>query len=303
MIIEGRSLHADAFQVEFGGRAASCLPRSATSLACITPPARAGPHLVTLRLSEAKAYLPSLFFNYVANARFERAYPTAGPVAGGTYVVVSGVNFVVGGKLSCRFGASVVAAVWVSTRRLSCLLPPLESGAVPLQVSNDGTFANAAGVIDGDNAFEVYERVVVLAVQPQDGNVVGGTLVSMAGEHFSPRSAQLGYLRCRFNQSAVPATFLNSSLLRCISPPHAPTVDGPAAQMGGHVPLEVSNNAQDYSQSALTFEYRPEAEVHALMPSMGDVGGGTLVVVDGRGYVSGGNRSTEYKGGTTTILS
>ena len=287
VVFEGRGLHADHFGARIGEHSIACEPRSATSVACVTPASRPGPHLMTLALSSADAFLPSLTFNYVADARFENAYPVGGPTTGGTYVVVSGANFVVDGQLSCSFGARVVSAVWISSRQLACRSPPLEVAIVSLRVSNDGAFPGATAEVTGAVGFEAYAPIVVQATGPSSGCVAGGTEVLVEGSHFSARSAQLGYLRCRFNQSVVAATLLSASVLRCVSPPHAPPTDSAAARLGGRVLLEVSQNAQDYSRSEVSFEYRPEAEVHVLTPAAGDVGGGTLVQVGGGGFVAG----------------
>ena len=58
---------------------------------------------------------------------------------------------------------------------------------------------------------------------------------------------------------------LNQSAVRCISPP----ID--EHRGSGHVQLEVSNNAADFSDTGALFEYQPVVTVHALVPSRGAV--------------------------------
>ena len=103
------------------------------------------------------------------------------------------------------------------------------------------------------------------------------------------RSAELGYLRCRFNASVVAATYVNRSALSCIAPP----LDG--ADVGkmavtGRVPLEVSSNAQDYSSSGIFFEYTAGARVVGVFPTGGPTAGGVLVQVEGDSFAAGAAR-------------
>ena len=61
---------------------------------------------------------------------------------------------------------------------------------------------------------------------------------------------------------------------------------GLSYRAGGVVSLEVTQNGQDFTSDALTFEYRPVASVHTLEPAHGPVYGGTEVLVRGEGFMN-----------------
>ena len=87
---------------------------------------------------------PSMRFVYIAasgtedgSVRITSLDPSLGPISGGTVVSVKGANFVpVGVALSCRFGAIVVLAQYVSSSEVHCTSPQLEASvSVAVQVS------------------------------------------------------------------------------------------------------------------------------------------------------------------------
>ena len=66
--------------------------------------------------------------------------------------------------------------------------------------------------------YRYMEDPVVYTVKPTKGPISGGTYVEVNGEHFDLASD--GDILCRFNTTAVPATFVTSSLLQCTAPNH-----------------------------------------------------------------------------------
>ena len=92
-------------------------------------------------------------------------------------------------------------------------------------------------------------------------------MVRVVGEHFLDRHAM-----CKAgNEHKIDALWRSSTLVECMMP----------ALPTGRVTVQVSNNGVDYSEaqldSAAVFEYRAEAQVISMSPSIGPVGGGTAV--------------------------
>ena len=94
------------------------------------------------------------------------------------------------------------------------------------------------------------------------------------------KGAYLGPLlaaTCEFGSSShrVPAVRISDSVLYCIAPGHEP----------GQVKLRLSANGQQYSTDHGDFTYTHVHSVHALSPSSGPVRGGTLLLVEGEGFL------------------
>ena len=106
-----------------------------------------------------------------------------------------------------------------------------------------------------------------MRVEPSAGSAGRPHVVRVIGEHFLDR-----HVMCsadgEHNSSAL---WRSSTVVECMMP----------ALPTGRVPVQVSNNGVDYSEaqldSAAVFEYRAEAQVISMSPSIGPVGGGTAV--------------------------
>ena len=107
----------------------------------------------------------------------------------------------------------------------------------------------------------------------------------LLGSHFSSRAAGLGYLRCRFNLTTSVARFVNDSALACTSPPHLG--DAGMLDLPSSVPIEMSNNLQDFTNSGVYFEYQSEVHLTSVAPANGPTSGGSLVTVEGENFAAG----------------
>ena len=110
--------------------------------------------------------------------------------------------------------------------------------------------------------FEYTPTADLGTIYPDRGPTDGGTFVSVFGENFHERSAELFYLSCRFNITSVPAMFISAEEVKCYAP----------EMSAGLVGVAVSNNLQDFA-GGLTFEYIIVRLVR-VEPSDGPVHGG-----------------------------
>ena len=94
--------------------------------------------------------------------------------------------------------------------------------------------------------------------------------MNVTGSSISHRAALLGYLWCRFNQTAVVAAWVSSTEVSCIAPEHA----------AGVVSVELTQNEQQYTGDGVSYEYE-HVEAHSIHPNTGPTLGGTLVEVRG----------------------
>lgn len=94
-----------------------------------------------LVLNEDAGYfsVATVNFTYMACPKVVTISPNTGPIAGGTLVNVTGVDFVdVGNGVECWFGETRKRATIVAVDRLVCESPPFPEGVVTVAVRNDG---------------------------------------------------------------------------------------------------------------------------------------------------------------------
>jgi hypothetical protein len=197
-------------------------------------------------------------FQYHFDVQITSVYPLSGVGTGGTFVTVTGSNFMDSDGLACKFSdvagvPAIVPALMISSTQVKCRTPRNPPGSYTIQIANNGIDFSSDGVV-----FVCLATPAISVVQPNNGTNAGGTLVTIHGKDFSPDNA-----RCRFGTRLVSAVFMSSHELKCFSPQHA----------SGSVPVEISNNA-DFTSSGLTFTFHAPA---ARTPS--DSGSASVAVI------------------------
>ena len=241
--------------------------------------------------------------------------PSCGPRAGGTHVTIRGDGLAAGaGPFLCGWGAcgwcdasppaspslsncrceNVTHATWdAAAREMRCLTPelrgdgpPILPSAAPLSISlNGGADYSGAGL-----AFVRYEPLVgagfaLMQLRPRSAPSVGGAIVRLR----PPRPLDGGCeYRCRFgNLTSVAASLAQSAAgmqtLSCAVPQLALPMD---ARTNASLDLElaITLNGQQYlAVNAPTERFRFYAPpvVSEITPSVGPLGGNTLVRISG----------------------
>lgn len=205
--------------------------------------------------------------NYTGSPYVSSAYPNTGPYSGGTSVLVGGYNFEDVKGLRCLFGLQYVFAHWVSSTKVRCVSPSVRSPrVVRLALVVEGRDEYLSGT-----PFTYYTEPVVSGLSPIAGSSDGGTVVSLVGANFTftPK------LKAMFGLMDVPVTFLNSSLLRCVT----------RASPVSNAEVSIGINGRDSKPfNAVSYSFRSGLGVTSVMPSRGSVAGGTLVSVRGSGF-------------------
>ena len=248
----------------FGSLSVKALVASSEKVLCETPSmvdAEAQSVELSLQLS-GRTTLDYLKYHFLTTLFIENAHPLVGPVLGGTSIIVDGNHFTA--NSFCNFDGMVVPAQFISPARIQCSSPPHTVGSVKVAISSNNQ--NFFGVMD---QFEYTPTADLGTIYPDRGPTDGGTFVSVFGENFHERSAELFYLSCRFNITSVPAMYISAEEVKCYAP------EMPAGLVG----VAVSNNLQDFA-GGLTFEYVIVRLVR-IEPSDGPVHGGTRVLIIG----------------------
>ena len=107
--------------------------------------------------------------------------PTAGPVAGDTFVTITGSNFA--GATAVDFGTVAATNVTVINSTTITADSPAGTGVVDVTV----TTAGGQSATSAADQFTYVVAPVVTGVSPTSGPAVGGTLVTITGTGFSGR--------------------------------------------------------------------------------------------------------------------
>ena len=211
-------------------------------------------------------YSVSVAYTYRAEIEIERVHPVLGAREGGTLLTLYGTGFLDTTTTRCRFALVDVPARLLAPGQLECRTPmPATSGYVMLEVSTNGQDFSSSGV-----QYEYLRPVSVWSVEPSQGPTGGGTFVNVSGNAIPARSAQLGYVWCRFNTTVVAAAWVSTSEVHCVAPAHA----------AGMVVVELTVNEQEFTNDGVHFEYEV-VSAYSVYPSSGPVLGGTSVEVRG----------------------
>jgi hypothetical protein len=247
-------------------------------------------------------------FTYTEALSIKSFEPASGPISGNFSVTIFGGPFVKTDELRCRFGDKTTIGVYLDSNSLQCYTPYFDVPTTTvLEVSNnDQDYTNQR------LSFNFYQDIRLSRIMPVNGPAVhSGTVVSVYGDNFRNTSATL----CRFGLVEVPALFVSSHQVKCETPPLHPDSGGlrwlalseqynrypdpvhgdtklfPSAHYyplynSRLVAVEVTNNAQDYSDSGITFLYQEDAEVFSVHNDYGPYSGNTPIFVHGNNFVN-----------------
>jgi hypothetical protein len=115
----------------------------------------------------------------------------------------------------------------------------------------------------------------VVTVYPASGPALGGSSVTVHGDGFAAHVQDPRLLRCQIGESWTPATYLNGSAVRCISPP------GDVAGTHATAALELSAEALQWNLSAVQWR-KPTCDLEpGLCVPLGDANFVPLLPLDG----------------------
>ncbi|KAL4109781.1 hypothetical protein PRIC1_001476 [Phytophthora ramorum] len=205
--------------------------------------------------------------------------PNHGPLQGGTEILVTGINFQNSSSLRCRFGTRVTAAAtFLNSTQFTCVSPSgLEEGDVYMEIANHGLFGDmddAASTFTKSKRVFTYDRDLEIdSVFPSLGATTGNVSVRITGGPFRKTHT----VRCKFAEIVVVATWKSYDEILCIAPPHS----------AGVFTLQVTRNAQDYTDTDVPFIYYAEQGMRSISPTFGPAyTAGTRIDVDGAAFVN-----------------
>jgi hypothetical protein len=233
-----------------------------THIEAVSPPGATGAVDVTVVTpAGTSAVSANSQFTYLPLASISSSTPTAGLAAGGTTVVITGINFA--NATSVKFGETNAASFVVdSPTQITAVTPPgiVDTSAeiiitTPIGVSVNGSFFNYSA------------PPTVTNVSPNNGTNAGGTFVTITGTHLDIVTS------VKFGTQNAPQFFLgDSTSLVAVSP---------AGALGSVDITVTSPLGTSVISAADQFTYLPIPAVLTISPNVGAVGGGTQVTITG----------------------
>jgi IPT/TIG domain len=193
--------------------------------------------------------------------------PASGPAAGGTFVTVTGTNFV--NVSAVDFGATAGTNATVVNNNTISVFSPAGSGVVDVTVTtNTGT--SPINQPADQFTYITTSAPTVSGLSPNNGPLAGGTTVTITGTNFS------GATNVFFGTTAASFNDTSNTSITAVSPPglSAGPVDVTVTTPGG----------TSATTPADVFTYLARPAVTGLSPTFGPAPGGTLVTITGTGF-------------------
>ena len=260
-------------------------------------------------------------------ARIHSMLRTGGPLNGSTFIFIYGKLFYDftlrslpdrSHLLQCRFGfAGQTPATWHDAQRVACYSPRIYGvghrqsievdityngqdfieGPKPTFIysprdaySIDGECRNEYGKEIGGSCLNNFTGVAVSELQPFGGPHNGGTEIIVMGRLFMVQGPSI---LCKFgNLTMNRATYLNTTAVKCISPPNPYVRDGFGFE-DHYVEVTLNGEPNFLTDSRVPFVYynhNTTLAVSAIYPMAGPKLGGNTITVYGSGFrVLGGD--------------
>jgi hypothetical protein len=190
---------------------------------------------------------------------------SAGPLAGGTSVVIHGSNFT--GASAVEFGSTAATSFTVvNATTIDAVAPAGSVGIIDVTVETTGG-TSATSVADN---FTYVAAPTVTDTSPYEGPTTGGTVVTVYGTNFTAATAvDFG------STPATSFTVISSTIINAVDPAElAGTVDVTVETAGG---ASATSSADEYLYIAAPM-------VTAIAPAGGPLAGGTSVVIHGNNF-------------------
>ena len=195
--------------------------------------------------------------------------PLCGPLRGGTWLTISGVEH--GMDLFCHFATAAAGKAgilrWVGPNRRVCVTPAwptAELTSVRTALAPGGVFTSSSSA-----TFKYVDDPRLHGVHPSTGPDKGGTIVVLQTSNLAgvcPGSR----LRCLFNRTEVPATIETPVQIVCSAPKH----------VAGFVHVGVTSGSTLDMNSQLMFRF-VGSPLPRLTPTHGPTRGQTTICVHG----------------------
>jgi len=254
---------------------------SSTTLTCTTTAQGAGNYNITVTNLDTQNGTLATSYTYQAAPTVGSISPTAGPLAAGTTITITGANFVTGLTATVG-GIACTSPTYVSPTSMTCVSPTLVSGDHNVVVTNTTQSGSLA------NAYSARPTPTITSVNPTAGSNAGATSLIIYGTNFYPgMSITVGGTAC------AATSIISSSILSCITP--AGTV--------GARNVVVTNLPDNQAATGVgIYTYALAPTIASVLPAGGPLGGGTTITVSGTNFIASSTITVDGNACPTTFV-
>lgn len=217
--------------VRFGGRAASSVSASRTTVTAVTPP---GTGSVRVELEDDFGETNAGTFIYRQPPTIKRVSPKKGAATGGTAVTIVGSDL--DEAIEVLFGTSPAAVLINQSTQIVVTAPPGTTGTTDVRVVTPLGMT----VTSSKDIFK-YANPVINSLAPAHGPVGGGTAVTVEGSGFAIGAGKTAFV---FGKTAATGVSCSSTALCTMSAPAASKIG--AASVAASVAGKKSKNRAEF---------------------------------------------------------
>lgn len=184
-----------------------------------------------------------------------------------TNITVYGSNFFEDSTLKCEINGVdgrhlVTLAYYQSPFHTICVIPELTFGSYALTIGTKSVFSV--------NALKFVARAnpIINHIEPSNGPIEGGTLVTLQGYNFAKTSEWL----CSFGYEMVRAIWHSEERVACLSP---------AVDQAISIHISLTVNVQFVNEKGPIFHYIPRPDIHSVSPYQGEFITGSDIIIRG----------------------
>ena len=235
---------------------------------CLLPPMVAGSYRVVLTNPDGQ-FGEHEGVTYYERPTISSVSPASGPLTGGNLITVLG-NYFVAGKMQVLVGGNPCGSVSVTAANtLTCIVPSHAAGEVSVKVLVASTEISA----ELTSGYRYQPGPVIESVSPSVGPLAGGNSVTLQGTGFlSGARVLLGGVLCTSLRTDESGRFLS-----CVA----------GSRASGVVDVEVTNPDNQKATLTAGYTYQTAPSVSSIRPNEGSASGGTLVEIQGSGFLAG----------------
>lgn len=267
--ISGSNFDPSATAYFDGVACTSVVVSGTTQIGCVTPPHAPGVVSVSLKNADGQtAVLLNAFTYKYPPPAVMTITPVKGSVNGGTFVTITGQNFLPGALVGVG-GNCTGVSVAMDGKSLTCTTTAHAAGKVDVTVTNTDTQSATLA-----QAFEfVYDPPTFLSLTPQAGTQSGGTVVTIRGTAFRTGvTAVFGGVAC------TGVALVNATEFQCTTGAHAP----------GFVDVVVTNSDGQSATGMNAYQYlKDPPKILSIAPTEGPTTGGQIVAITGTNFDNG----------------
>ena len=263
--------------VKFGAATATYTINSNTQITATSPANAAGTYDITVTTAGGSSATSAADqFTYVAAPTITGISPAAGPLGGGTSVVITGTGFAVANTTGAvKFGGATATYTINSNTQITATSPANSAGTYDITVTTvGGTSATTTA-----DQFTYVPAPTITSISPTAGPLGGGTSVVIIGTGFAVADATGAV---KFGGTTATYTINSNTQITATSPANsAGTYDITVTTAGG----------TSATSAADQFTYVPAPTITSISPTAGSPAGGTTVVITGTNF-AGANAVT-----------